>query len=92
MLRIGEDLRRWPGFGDLALRHDDDAVAKLCCNAQVVRYEKQRQVEPFAQVGQKTQHLCLHRNIERGDGFVRDDDAGFKRQSAGDADALALSA
>src|SRR5690606_7152834 len=46
MSGVGEDLRRWPRFRDLALRHDDDAVAKLGCDAQVVCYEKQRQVEP----------------------------------------------
>ncbi len=92
MLRISEDLSRRTCFGDLTLRHDDDAVAKLGRDAQIMRYEKQRQVEPFAQVCEQAKNLRLYRDIERGDRFVGDDDARFQRQRAGDADALPLSA
>src|SRR5690606_14105683 len=67
MLRISEDLSRRTCFGDLSLRHDDDAIAKLGRDAQIMRYEKKRQIEPFAEVGQKPQHLSLYGDIERGD-------------------------
>ena len=35
-------------------------------HAQIVRDEEHGQAEPFANIGEQTQHLCLDRFVERG--------------------------
>ncbi len=54
--------------------------------------EKVRQFELLLQIFQQVDDLCLNRNVERRDRLVADDETGFDRQGAGDADALALAA
>ena len=44
------------------------------------------------QIEQQVQDLRLHRNVQRGDRLVGDDQARVDRQRARDADALALTA
>jgi hypothetical protein len=39
---------------------------------------------------EQIENLRLDRHIEGGNRFIRDDDAGFRSESAGDGDALAL--
>jgi hypothetical protein len=41
---------------------------------------------------QEVDHLRLHRDIQRADRFVADNEARFDGEGAGDADALALAA
>ena len=72
--------------------HHRDAVAELLHDAEVVRDEEVGEPELVAEVGQEVQHLRLHRDVERGDRLVGDDQARVERQRAGDADALALAA
>ena len=50
------------------------------------------QAEPVAKVGQEVEDLRLDRHVQRRDGFVADDELGFHRERARDADALALPA
>jgi hypothetical protein len=45
-----------------------------------------------ADLVEQLQHLLLHRDVERRDRLVGDQQLGLQRQRAGDADALALAA
>src|SRR5436190_7165071 len=72
--------------------HHADPVADLGGDAQVVRDEEHREVEPGADVLEEREHLGLHRHVERRDGFVGDEELRLERERAGDADALALAA
>ncbi len=48
------------------------------------------QPEVAPQPVEQVQHLRLHRDVERRDWLVEHDDAGIRRQRAGDADPLRL--
>ncbi len=54
--------------------------------------EQHRQVEALADLLEERQHLRLHRDVERRDRLVGDQELGLDRQRARDADPLALSA
>ena len=66
MLRLREDVGSAPVFDDLAMTHDGDRIAYLRRDAQVVGDEEHRKAEALANVRKKTQHLRLHRDVERG--------------------------
>ena len=51
-----------------------------------------RQPEPLAQVLEQVEHRRLHRDVERGDRLVGDEQLRLERERARDADALALTA
>ena len=61
-------------------------------DVQVVRDEDVRQVEVALQVLQEVEDLRLHRHVERRNRLVADDELRVDRESARDADALALTA
>ena len=61
-------------------------------HAEIVRDEQHRQAEPVLQVEQQVDDLRLHRDVERRDRLVGDDQRRIERQRARDADALALAA
>ena len=46
-------------------------------HAEIMRDEQHRQPQPVLQVEQQIDDLRLHRNIERGDRLVGDDQRGF---------------
>ena len=72
--------------------HHHHPVADILNHRQIMRDEQHRQPERALQIQQKVQHLRLHRDVQRRDGFVRDDEDRLDRQRPGDADALALTA
>jgi hypothetical protein len=59
---------------------------------QVMRDEYVRERQALAQLGKQVDDLRLNRNVESGDGLVRNDEAGLHRERTGDADALTLAA
>ena len=59
---------------------------------EVVGDEQHREAEFLLQILQQVDDLRLHRDVERADRFVADDQVGIGRERAGDADALALAA
>jgi len=61
MLRIKKDIGGWRHFDHLALFHHGDAVADLQRNAQIMRYEEHAEMQPCLDIGEKSQHLRLHR-------------------------------
>jgi hypothetical protein len=82
----------WTGFDDVTEIHDGDAVAEMFDHGQVMGDEEVGQAALFLEVLQEVDHLRLHRDIERADRFVTDDESGFHREGTGNANALALAA
>ena len=83
-------LRR--GLDDLAEIHHGDAMGHVLDDGEVMTDEEQREPELFLQILQEVDDLGLHRDIERRDRLVADDDVGFGGERPGDTDALALPA
>ena len=92
MRRRAEYLGRCAFFNDPPEIHDEHALAEMAHHVQVVADEKQRQTQLRAQVRKQIEDLRLHRNIERGDRLVGNDEIRPARKRAGNSDALALSA
>ncbi len=59
---------------------------------EIVRDEQQRRIETRLQRSQQIQNLRLHIHIERGDGFIANDQRRFGRQRSRNRHALTLSA
>src|SRR5260370_6973295 len=57
-----------------------------------MRHQKHAEMQPRLDISEKSQHLRLHRHIERRDRLVRDEHFWMQRERAGNADALALAA
>ena len=57
-----------------------------------IRNKNVREREFALKLLEKNQNLGAGGNVERGDRFVGNDEAGLKNQGAGDADASALAA
>jgi hypothetical protein len=54
--------------------------------------EQHREVQPLADLVEQPEHLGLHRDVQRRDRLVRDQQLGLHRQRPGDADPLPLPA
>ena len=89
---MGQHLRRRSLFHDPAMLHHGDVVADLRRDPKIVGDEQQRDAEPLLDFVEQFEHLRLHRDVERGNRFVRDQNVGVERQRARDRDALALAA
>ena len=92
MQRRGVDRALVGDLHDLAEIHHGDAVGDVLHHAEVVRDEQEGQAKLALQILQQVDDLRLHRNVERGDRLVADDEARAQHQRAGDADALPLAA
>ncbi|KAG1246263.1 hypothetical protein G6F65_020780 [Rhizopus arrhizus] len=77
---------------DPAQVHHRHAVGHVAHDRQVVADEHVRQAEFLLQVAHQVQDLRLHRHVQRGSGFVADQELGFSCQGARDRNALALAA
>ena len=84
--------RHRPALDDAAEIHHRHPGAEPADDAEIVADEQEGQAAPLLQLLQQQQDLRLHRDVERGDRLVGDDQLGLQRQGAGDADALALAA
>ena len=89
---MGQHLCRRALFHNPAMLHHGDVVADLRRNAKVVGDEQQCDAEPGLDFIEQFEHLRLHRHIERGNRFVRDENVGIERQRACNRDALTLAA
>ena len=83
---------RWRELDGLAEVHHQHAVGDVADDVEVVRDEDVGQAEVALQVLEQVQDLRLHRDVERRDGLVADDQLRIDGERAGDADALALAA
>ena len=92
MAGVAEDLRPAAGLDDLAEIHHRDPMADPLDHRHVVGDEEIGEAEFRLQLAEKVENPRLHRDVERRDALVGDDDLRRERQRAGDADALALAA
>ena len=65
-------------FHDPTQVHDRDRVADILHHREIVADEDVRQIPLPLQADHQIQHLTLHRHVQRGDRFVRDDELGFE--------------
>ena len=79
-------------FDDAAGIHHRDAPGDAAHHREIMRDEEIAQAELLLQVQQQIDDLGLHRNVERRDRFVADDEFRPQRERAGNADALSLAA
>ena len=79
-------------FDDLSLLHDIDGVGDLGDDAHVMGDEQHRRAVALLQFVDQRQDLLLRGHVQRGRGFVRDQQDGFQNQRHRDHDPLALAA
>ena len=92
VLRVGAEGGGGAGLDELAVVEDEDFIADVFDDGEVVADEEVGEVEFFLEVLEEADDLGLDADVEGADGFVTDDEAGFDGEGAGDADALALAA
>lgn len=80
VLRVLQHFGRRAAFDDFAVAHDDHAVGNLGHHAKVVGDEHHRHAASFAQVKDQLEDLRLCRHVQRGRGFVRDQQFRLQRQ------------
>ena len=90
--RIGEQFAAFGDLDDAAEIHHADAARHVADHGEVVADEQIGQAELVLQVAHQIEDLRLHGDVERRGRLVADDEFGFRRQRAGDRDALALAA
>ena len=79
-------------FDAAAVLHHGHRVSELFHDAQVMRNKQQAHVQLVAQFTQQLQNLRLHRDVQRGGGFIRNQQFGARQQRHRDHHALALAA
>lgn len=87
-----EKMMRGGGFDDAARIHDVDVVADLGDDAEVVGDEDDGGAELFLAVFDEVEDLFLDGDIERGGGFIGDEEVRAGDEGHGDHDALAHAA
>ena len=70
--------------------HHADAVGERAHHREVVRDEQHRDPVAGAQPAQQVQDARLHRDVERGEHLVAEQQGGVHGEGAGDGDALAF--
>jgi len=73
---------------DAALIHDDEAVAEMRDNREVVADQDEAQPPARAQIAQQVENLGLHRDVERRGRLVEKEQARLENEGAGDRHAL----
>jgi hypothetical protein len=92
MLRRGENLRGGAEFDDLAGVENENPVGEAVEEERVVGDEENRETELIADLAEQLENLALCGGIERGGGFVGNEQGGLADDGLGDKDALALAA
>src|ERR1700722_19865277 len=88
--RVREELRRGRLFDDAAEIHHRDMITERFGHREVVTYEQIGEPQALPKFVQKTEHLRLHRYIQRGHRFVQDYDIRVGGERPRDADTLRL--
>ena len=71
---IAENLRRCSLFDETPRIHDAEAVSHMRVDAHVMGDEQDRRANLALNAANHTEHLLLHQDIERGRGFVGDNE------------------
>jgi hypothetical protein len=90
VLRVGEDVAGGALLDDDAALHDGDTVGDLADDGEVVRDEEHGEAVRGLEAREEIEDLRLHGDVERGGGFVGDEQARAVDERHGDDDALAL--
>ena len=88
----GENRLGSPILHDLSLPHHGHMVRKPAHDAQIVGNEDDRHAQPSLQIRQQFQDLCLDGHVERGGGFIGDDEPRIAGERERDHHALQLTA
>ena len=88
MQRVFEELVPARLLHHLAHVHDDDLVAYVPDDAQVVGYEHVGEAPPLLHVHEQVEYLRLYGHVQGGDGLVADDEFGVHDHGPGEADPL----
>ena len=92
MLGCGQHGARVAALDDLALLHDDEAVADVVGGREVVGDVDDRDPEVVAQRPEQVDDRHPQRGVDHRDRLVGDDQRRLRDQRAGDRDALQLAA
>ena len=87
-----EKILRSPLLDDAPQVNHRDLVAQILHHREVMADQDVAQSELVLQVFQQIEHLRLHRDVQRADRLVGDDQSGLRDQGPRDGDALALAA
>lgn len=87
MRRVAEHAFGRTGFDDLTQIHHHDAVAEQAHHVQVMADEKVAHAKPLLEIFEQLQDHHLDRDVQRRGRFIQDQQVGFHRNGAGDADA-----
>ncbi len=88
MLRIPEDRSNGRLLDNAAGVHDGDTIRGFRDHAEIMRNEKQRQVESRLHLSQQIQNLGLNRHVQRGGRLVGDQESRLACQRDRDEHAL----
>jgi hypothetical protein len=91
MIGRTQDLRRLALFHDRTSIHHDNTIGDMRNHANIVTDEKIREAEFIAQIAKQVQYCCLHRDIERRNRFIADQEVRPRRQPARYTNPLFLS-
>jgi hypothetical protein len=87
-----EDLVGRPDLHDLAAKEHADPVGQRPDDCQVMRDEQHGDAVLGLQPPQERQHIRLHRNVQRRENLIAEQQRGLRRQRPCDRDSLALTA
>ena len=90
MRAVVKQILRPPLLDDPAEVHHRDFVAQIFDHGEIMADQHIAQSELVLQVFQQIEHLGLHRDIQRADRLVGDDQFWLRDQRARNRDALAL--
>ena len=76
----------------MAAVHDDDAAAVLGEQGDLLLDDDDGHAQAFVRLAQRLEDEARAGGVERGGGFVEDEDARLERQDGGDGDLLLLAA
>ena len=92
MARPRQHLAHRAALDHLAGIHHHDLVAEIGHDADVVRHQHHRELQPLLQLAQHVEDLALDDDVERRHRLVGQQQAGLQRQRHGDRGALAHAA
>jgi len=92
VLGCAEDGADGAGLDCSPAAEDDDAVAHLADDGEVVADEEHGDAELVSDAVDEAQDLRLHRHVESGDRLVADEDARLRGERPGERDALTFAA
>ena len=92
MIRFFKDAPGGTGLNELAVVHHADSLADSADDPEVVRDHDHRQTVPAAKLRHEIEDLRGNADVERGNRFVEDQEAGCRSESAGNSYSLPLTA